>query len=384
MAFNPVTDIAWPHCWWAGGPETVASSPTDDTTVEFFYDEKNSVDLRQTDSAKRPKYKASSGPNGKPSWLFDGGDHMPGTISVASAWTIVVVGSMSSADRAVFGNSDASVYIYQNGTDWVMQGGSVYGGHGGHATAIDTNYHLFTAVATATKLAIEVDGVPQRSNQSGESPTTLATIQVGSMHPTYYFCNTHIAFVGIYPGDARDDANWGLFETWAATEYALAVPDATVSPSTIAATVALPAATVITSTNATATPAAIATAVTVPQVTVTAGADRTPGAVATVAALPAPTVTADALVAPTVTATTATLPQVTVTAGADRTPDTITAAAALPSVTVTADALVTPAAVAATVTVPQADPVESTPLTIATAVTVPQATISAGSTVTPA
>ena len=221
------TNFGFKYLYWAGGPETLASNPTDDTTQQYFYDEKNLVDLQQTDSTKRPKWKATAGPGGKPAWLFDGtNDYMPGTISVSGTvgWTIVVVGIIGAADRALWGNSAGNTYMYQNGTDWSMQGGPNVGGHGGHATAIDANKHLFSQVVTTTKMALEVDGTPQRSNQSGEAPYTLSTIQIGSMHPTYYFSNSYISLWGVYEGgDARDVAGWQAFEDWCETQYGLTV-----------------------------------------------------------------------------------------------------------------------------------------------------------------
>ena len=163
---------------------------------------------------------------------------------------------------------------------------------------------------------------------------------------------------------------------------------AIVQPSTIAATVSLPAATVLAA--AMATPSTIAATVSVPTPTVLVGGNVTvsPATVAATVSVPAPTILATAITAPSTIAATVSVPAPTILAAAKPTPATVAASVSVPAPTVRGTAIVTPATTAATVSVPTpailvGGNATVQPATVAAVASVPSPTVLATARVAP-
>lgn len=136
------------------------------------------------------------------------------------------------------------------------------------------------------------------------------------------------------------------------------------------------------------TPATVAATAAVPSATVSAGALATPATVAAVAVVPTATVQLGVLVTPFAVAATGSVPAPTVAAAATATPATVAATAAVPAPTVRLSVVITPSTVAAAAavgapTVSAGGSAAVTPSTVAAVAAVGAATVSAGATATP-
>lgn len=173
--------------------------------------------------------------------------------------------------------------------------------------------------------------------------------------------------------------------------------NATVTPSTVASTSAVPAPTVTAASNATITPSVVAgvSAVPTPSVSATSDATVTAGTVASTASTPAPSVsaTSNVDVTPGTVAAVSAVPAPSVLTGtsAQVSPSVVAAIAAVNSVTVTAEsnATATPSTVAAQSSVPSPTIDASTsasvsPATIAAVASVPDAPVSLSAVIGPA
>lgn len=221
--YSPVS-LGFKYLYWAGGPAFAATNPTNNTAITTWPDEMGLVNCTAV-GASNPTRQNTGGPNNQTSVLFDSNDNMTGTLSGggSSGFSVVAVAKFTAADRAVIGNTDGNLYLYTNGTDWVFEGGNL-GGCGGHVTAIDTNYHLFTGISTTTRYTMEVDGVVQQANQSGGTPRTLGVTYLGTFGPNYYYYQTYTPLIGIYDGgDVRDASGWQQFEDWCETQFSLTI-----------------------------------------------------------------------------------------------------------------------------------------------------------------
>lgn len=150
-----------------------------------------------------------------------------------------------------------------------------------------------------------------------------------------------------FAGTSAPDATYCAVEILAA-----AGTDATPTPSAAAATAAVPAPTLLTS--STVTPSAVAGTATVPAPTVQTGSTVTPTAVAAAAAVPAPTVstTGNATPTPAAVAATAAVAAPTLLTGSTVTPTTAAAVAAVPSASLITGSTAAVAAVDAVAAVP--------------------------------
>lgn len=220
--YSPVTSGLFDHLYWAGGPAFAAANPTNASAIASWPDEMGAANATLV-SSSNPTRQDTGGPNGRTSVLLDSNDNLTMTWSGTSGFSIVAIGKFTAADRSILGNTAGQLYLYYNGSDWVFEGGSL-GACGGHVTAIDSNYHLFTGISTTTRYTMEVDGVVQQANQSGGTPRTLGTTYIGTMGPNYYYYQSYLPLLGIKKGsDIRDASGWTTFEDWTETEYGLTV-----------------------------------------------------------------------------------------------------------------------------------------------------------------
>lgn len=161
---------------------------------------------------------------------------------------------------------------------------------------------------------------------------------------------------------------------------------ATVTPSTVAATVTVPASTL--STGSTVSPTQVAAAVATPAPTVRIHSTITPAAVALAAAVPAAAQSTGSTATPATVPAAAAVPGVSVTAGGSATvvPSPVAATAAVPAPSLSTGSTPTPAAVAAAASVPAriiSGGALATPTPVAAVAAVPAGSPGAGSTVSP-
>lgn len=135
-------------------------------------------------------------------------------------------------------------------------------------------------------------------------------------------------------------------------DTAVVGPDATATPTTVAAVAAIPAPTVLA--DAITVPSTVAAIASVAAPAVLAGAIATPATVAATAAVPAPTLAATAVATPATVVAVAAVPSPAVHGGAIVQPTTVASIAAVPAPTILVggSATSTPATVAAVATVP--------------------------------
>lgn len=161
----------------------------------------------------------------------------------------------------------------------------------------------------------------------------------------------------------------------------------TVTPSAVATTASLPAASV--SAGVTLTPDAIATTASLPAASVSIGTTVTPATIATTVAVPqaTPVTGGSVTVSPATIAATVSVPAAAVSAGSTVTPSAIATSASLPAASPSAGSTVTPAAIATTIGVPAASPAAhatASPAVLTATISLPAASLSAGATVSPA
>jgi hypothetical protein len=231
----------------------------------------------------------------------------------------------------------------------------------GESTADPINYSGITTVTDGAWVI--VGGSQQKQAVAGAAPTGYSNLGSAGRNDT----NAHgsaIATKEIATAGAEDPGDW----TWNAGDawygFTIAIRPAGAGG------------------DDTATPATVAVAAGIPQVTVTASAEKLATAVGVPAAVPAAAVTASVEKPATAVDVPSAVPQPTVPASVEKDATTVSAPAAvpLPTVTGSGDAAGTPAAVEAPAAVPQPSVSASveqaaTPVDVVTAI--PQATITA-------
>jgi hypothetical protein len=233
-SFNPVTDVAFTHVWYAGGAEFQALALSNGAAVSTWPDEVGTLDAGTI--AKDPVYASSlAGLNSKPAVTFAiaagvGDALVTSSITTVNApFSVVVVGYKTAAT----GGSAACFYTDgRNGTIRVTSGGNAsanqqaFNGTSllGSAVPATPFKELWVGYYHTSSGQVEVNGTVQATGATGTQGWDGFTI--GNRYDdssSSQRMDGSIAFIGFYPGDVRSDGGWAGFKQWARDTYAMTI-----------------------------------------------------------------------------------------------------------------------------------------------------------------
>ncbi len=281
-------------------------------------------------------------------------------------------------------------YNWDGATDSVLAKWSAASGgykltvvSGGDPTyTIDDN----TNVPTDTK-AEEADGAASTLTgvrNTGDDDIEMFVAGVGSGSATTDSTTSTLATGDAVRIGADIDGNYFQGEIWSYAIIRSALTDAEVG--TGSGTLHDDLLNQTAAVDATTTPASLAAVIAMPAPTIAYGGDPAPASLATVIAIPAPTITTLVTVTPATIAITAAMPAPTITYGGDPAPATIANVIAIPTATTLSTNEITPVTVVNVIAMPAATPLstnEITPSTVVNTVAMPTATPLSTNEITP-
>lgn len=224
--FEPLTQVAWTNAYWAESPDLAATSPVEGGRVPSWPDSISTRDLGHPTETSQATYRAAVADlNGKPALQFGGATGATNmralSYPVTQAYSLVVIGSVEAigtATQTLLAGSGTSAdrrfYLATRNTR-ISANTILTGTH----QVEDFEGFIATAVFDGTSSAVEM----QRTRVEGDAGLNgLANLYIGSRNGADVFSG-HIAFVGLYLGDVRDDPGWLDFEMSAAAYYDLQV-----------------------------------------------------------------------------------------------------------------------------------------------------------------
>jgi hypothetical protein len=219
-AFNPLTDVAWDHAYWAEGPEYVALGYGNGVESVNWPDEIGTADLPRGGGGTGALYSATGGANSKPALNFATSRwHQTGVLSWAAPWSWVVIGKHggTNSTRIISGQhanpSFSQIYRDGSGNFGFYMNGEVADG------AADTNNHMFLAYCPAS--GSRVLGVDGAESSGGTSGLTLTVLNTSGGNAEYGNCV--LSFVGVKLADVRSDSGWAGFNSWCESYYGLTI-----------------------------------------------------------------------------------------------------------------------------------------------------------------
>ena len=284
---------------------------------------------------------------------FDKADGTDILVSTTDAWTEIddwITGADDGATTAIIDLVGASTEYTEHTFDNTAGEATIDAVMGTMASPV-----VSATAHTATFRIVDSAGATIKDLFSGDVSISIATHYrhvLVSQNPSSSTVDGYKFRFGFSTDVAPDPKVTAVMLTYVIPEPA-GDPNATVTPSTIAAVGAVPAPT--TKGAAASTPATVAGTSSVPAATLLAGAIVLASAVAAAVSVPTPTIIAespDALVTPATVAASGAVPAPTVQGAAQPIPGAVAAVGAVPAPTIRGAAIVAPPTVAATVSVP--------------------------------
>jgi hypothetical protein len=222
------TSHPWTSVWWAD--KLVLS---DGASVATWNDAKGTHHLANPTSSEQPIYRASAAIlNNRPTVEFNVGNVAQGLFksSVAlgtGAITMVMILTYdtTNANRRLFGilSADTGRYfggILGTGPQWAVHRGTLLAGG---TPATNTKYFL-RCYLNNTSSDIRVNETSVAAGAAGAVNTTQITL--GGARSTTTLAGVHdghIAFCGLFAGDASAQGWWSTFKAWAGTYYGITI-----------------------------------------------------------------------------------------------------------------------------------------------------------------
>lgn len=183
----------------------------------------NGNDATQATAAKKPVYKVNI-LNGRPVVRFDGTDDelRTGDLALSQPNTLVLVGKVSialTADQGLFDGQGTSRHLLaadDPSDDWRIFAGNLLAS----ANAVDTSFHVFTAIYDGASSLLRKEGTQILSGNAGAQALGVATI--GALAASVNFLNGDIAEVIVY-NRALSTAEQQRVERYLSVKYGIAL-----------------------------------------------------------------------------------------------------------------------------------------------------------------
>ena len=225
-SFSPL-QVGWTHAYWAEGPEFVALGLSDGGAVGTWPDEIGTLDATQGTAGAKPTYRATTGPNSKPTVQFDGGDHLAtSALTQAQPLTMVFIASADSSVNTKYyaGNAAITIGVGYNNAPPVLRQLSMFAGAGvtgNSAASTDNNPHMMRAYFNGASSVNDLDGTTATVNP-GTNDFSSSALHLGAVGGVAQLVGK-MAFFAVFNGDVTGDAKWAQFKTWVTAHYGITV-----------------------------------------------------------------------------------------------------------------------------------------------------------------
>lgn len=226
--FDPITGVGWTHAYWAEGGEFAALGLGDGAAVGTWPDEVGTLDATQGTAGSKPTYRATLGPNSKPTVQFDGGDWMlTSTLTQAQPFSLLIVASIDVLAPTKYYVGDAAIKVglsYNNGGSDLKQL-AMYAGAGvtGNSDAdYNTSPHMMRGTFNGASSVNDLDGTT-KTVSPGSNGISSGLVFGAISNPGVASMQGKLAFFGVYNGNVAADAGWTSFKAWVTSHYGITI-----------------------------------------------------------------------------------------------------------------------------------------------------------------
>jgi len=221
--FDPLASIVWHSAFWAEDPEWTA--PADGGAVASWRNAGTvgtGYPLAQTDSGKRPAYRAAvAALNNRPAIQGDGIDDFLITVAfpvaVSQINTVVYIGNFGTTGAAALfdGLTGGRHNLFNSSGNVAMNAGASAVG-----SATTTDMALYVATYNGASSTTVRNGTQVIAGNAGTN--SLAGLTVGAFFNGSTIHTGHYAFVGVYNG-ALPAGDLAKLNAWASSHYGLTI-----------------------------------------------------------------------------------------------------------------------------------------------------------------